>query len=189
MALRDRVGVKPVHHRSPARSRFPKLTLRSPSLSEFLGHNPEPVLGWKIARQTERSPRRQPRGVTCPAADRGGTSWIIADRPILRRSTNVEDCRYSDRLRSAGGNRRRRCARKRRPEADRRDVEGEQNSLSRLGAGGSRIRTIGPSRTTNTRMGLSTWEAKSRETRTCMGVFLSSGFLVCAGSLFGGVSR
>ena len=28
-----------------------------------------------------------------------------------------------------------------------------------------------------------------KSSQTCMGVFLSSGFLVCAGSLFGGVSR
>ena len=95
MAQRDRVGMKPVHHRSPARSRLAKFTLPSPSLIEFLGHNPEPVCGWKIARQTERrgcipgarlrtvpliaavAPRRQPRGVTCPVADRGGTSWIM----------------------------------------------------------------------------------------------------------------
>ena len=54
MAQRDRVGMKPVHHRSLARSRLAKLTLPSPSLIEFLGHNPEPVRGWKIARQTER---------------------------------------------------------------------------------------------------------------------------------------
>src|SRR6267142_1508579 len=91
MAQPDRVGMKPVHHRSPARSTLAKLTLPSPFLIEFLGHNPEPVRGWKIARQTERrecipgarlgtvtliaavAPRRQPRGVTCPVADRGGT--------------------------------------------------------------------------------------------------------------------
>jgi hypothetical protein len=54
MAQRDRVGMKPVHHRSPARSRLAKFTLPSPSLIEFLGHNLEPVRGWKIARQTER---------------------------------------------------------------------------------------------------------------------------------------
>ena len=95
MAQRDRVGMKPVHHRSPARSRLAKFTLPSPSLIEFLGHNPEPVRGWKIAHQTERrrmypwrglrtvpliaavAPRRQPRGVTCPVADGDGTSWIM----------------------------------------------------------------------------------------------------------------
>jgi len=54
MAQRDRVGMKLVHHRSPAQSRLAELTLPSPSLIEFLGHNPEPVRGWKIARQTER---------------------------------------------------------------------------------------------------------------------------------------
>ena len=95
MAQRDRVGMKLVHHRSPAQSSLAKFTLPSPSLIEFLGYNPEPVRGWKIARQTERrrmypwrvfrtvpliaavAPRRQPRGVTCPVADRGGTSWVI----------------------------------------------------------------------------------------------------------------
>src|SRR5205807_8267376 len=59
----------------------------------FFGYNPEPVRGWKIARQTERrrmypwcaapnrafdrSCRTAPtsRSVTCPVADRGGTSW------------------------------------------------------------------------------------------------------------------
>jgi hypothetical protein len=49
MAQRDRVGMKRV-----AQSRLAKLTLPSPSLIELLGYNPEPVRGWKIARQTER---------------------------------------------------------------------------------------------------------------------------------------
>jgi hypothetical protein len=68
-----------------------RMKLRSVSLIEFLDDNPEPVRNWKIARQTERrracipgarlrtvpliaavAPRRQPRGVTCPVADRGG---------------------------------------------------------------------------------------------------------------------
>src|SRR5271166_4332188 len=36
----------------------------------------------------------------------------------------------------------------------------EGPKVCRLPAGGSRIRTIGPSRTTSTRMGLSTWEGE-----------------------------
>ena len=54
MAQRDRVGMKPGHHRSRAQSSLAKFTLPSPSLIEFLGYNLEPVRGWKIARQTER---------------------------------------------------------------------------------------------------------------------------------------
>jgi len=38
--------------------------------------------------------------------------------------------------------------------------------VAEFAGGGSRIRTIGPSRMTSTRMGFSTWEAKSRDTRT-----------------------
>ena len=70
MAQRDRVGMKPVHHRSPGQSRLAKLTLPSPSLIEFLGHNPQPVRGSKIARQTERRRMYPWRGAPNRAFDR-----------------------------------------------------------------------------------------------------------------------
>jgi hypothetical protein len=70
MAQRDRVGMKSVHHRSPARSRLAEFTLPSPSLIEFLGHNLEPVRGWKIARQTERRRMYPWRGAPNRAFDR-----------------------------------------------------------------------------------------------------------------------
>src|SRR5947207_1330115 len=79
------------------------MKLRSVFLIEFLGDNPEPVRSWKIARQTERrriypwraapyvpliaavAPRRQPRGVTCPMADRGGKEAAPIDETVARR--------------------------------------------------------------------------------------------------------
>src|SRR5205823_14219751 len=79
MAQRDRVGMKPVHHRSLARSRLAKLTLPSPSLIEFLGHNPEPVRGSKIARQTERRRMYPWRGAPNCDFDR---SCRIIDDPL-----------------------------------------------------------------------------------------------------------
>src|ERR1700730_8947284 len=97
MAQRDRVGMKPVHHRSPARSRLVKLTLPSPPLIEFLGHNPEPVRARKSHARRRGgacipgarlrtvpliaavAPRRQPRGVTCPVADRAAPHGLCGD--------------------------------------------------------------------------------------------------------------
>ncbi len=70
MAQRNRVAMKPGHHRSPAQSRLARLTLPSPSLIEFLGYNHEPVRGWKIARQTERRPMYPWRAAPNRASDR-----------------------------------------------------------------------------------------------------------------------
>src|SRR2546421_11513459 len=56
-----------------------KLTLRSPSLIEFLGQNPEPVRGSKIARQTERRRMYPWRGAPNCDFDR---SCRIIDDPL-----------------------------------------------------------------------------------------------------------
>ena len=83
MAECDRVGMKPVHLRSPARSRLAKFTLPSPSLIEFLGHNPEPVRGSKIARQTERRRMYPWRGAPNRAFDRScRTASATAGRDV-----------------------------------------------------------------------------------------------------------
>src|SRR6266853_2718382 len=70
MAQRDRVGMKPGHHLSPAQSRLAKLTLPSPSLMEFLDHNTESARGWKIAPQTERRRMYPWRAAPNRASDR-----------------------------------------------------------------------------------------------------------------------
>jgi len=83
MAQRDRIGMKPVHHRSPARSRLAKFTLSSPSLIEFLDPNPKPVRGWKIARQMERRRMYPWRGAPNRAFDRScRTASATAGRDV-----------------------------------------------------------------------------------------------------------